>query len=334
MIQELVTRYALQTLSQDERFICLSPEMSLKFSNAVSPLISIEKTCPNSPVVVYRGVTKTHLEKTLSRNGQNITEEKLLSRLFLYGDKARAFHAYNEKQANLLPWLKNIEDCSEETCRELFSRIHGLLARKDGCISFISQDSQLFSDFFQDEMNSSIFVSKVCKLGTRARDYYLYFLHTYGSELCTQSFLVSTSSDFQVALDFTNSDIKKFIITYAIPSPIEMHAISAESHSSSENILNDQGLPLYKNAAHYPEEKEYAIRGGLFPHYMIGVIAIHSGKFFANPHLFSEANLSSGLLSGLKVDQSDFETKIGEETQYKRAVATVFEEGRFGTINL
>ena len=78
MIQELVTRYALQTLSQDERFICLSPEMSLKFSNAVSPLISIEKTCPNSPVVVYRGVTKKHLEKTLSRNGQNITEEKLL----------------------------------------------------------------------------------------------------------------------------------------------------------------------------------------------------------------------------------------------------------------
>jgi hypothetical protein len=334
MIQELVTTYTLQTLSHDERFVCLSPEMRLKFNKAVSPLISIENTCPNSPVVVYRGVSKKHLEKTLSRNRQNITEEKLLSRLFFYGEKARAFHAYNEKQANLLPWLKKIEDCSEETCRELFSRIHGLLARKDGCISFISQDSQSFSKFFQDEMNSSIFVSKVCELGTRARDYYLYFLHTYGSEICNQSFLVSTSSDYQVALDFANGDINKFIIIYAIPKPIEMHAIGAESHSSSENILYDQGLPLYNCAAHYPEEKEYAIRGGLFPHYMIGVIAIHSSKLCANPHLFSQANLSSYLLSGLKMDQSDFETKIGEETQYKRALATVFEEGRSRTINL
>jgi hypothetical protein len=87
-------------------------------------------------------------------------------------------------------------------------------------------------------------------------------------------------------------------------------------------------------AAHYPEEKEYAIRGGLFPHYMIGVIAIHSSKLYANPHLFSQANLSSCLLSGLKMDQSDFETKIGEETQYTRALATVFEEGRSRTINL
>lgn len=292
---------------------------------------SIKSLCQNRPAIVYRGMSRQHIKRILSREDQPIEEERLLSRLFFYGEKAKAFYHYTEEKAQLLPWLKNIEDSSEETCQEIFKRINALLGQSDECFDFYLQSPQ-FCEFFQKKENSCKFTSEVCRLGPRARDYYLYFLHSYNSKYLTETFLVSTSSSFEKAIEFASGGDHKLVIAYLIPAPIEMHAINAEAHSSSEEMLEARGLPIYNGAAHHPDEKEHAIRGALFANHIVGVFAIEAGCFYVNPHIFNEANCSSSILNGLIVEQNDFEAKIGE-TQYQRGVATFF-EGSFRTVRI
>jgi hypothetical protein len=297
--------------------------MHTTFSRALSEIESIENSFQDRPTIVYRGMSRQHIERILSRDDQPIEEGKLLSRLFFYGEKAKAFYHYTEEEAQLLPWLKNIEDSSEATCQEIFKRINALLGQTDECLDFHLESPQ-FCDFFQKKENSSKFTSEVSELGPRARDYYLYFLHSYNSKYLNESFLVSTTSSFEYAKEFASRGDHKLVIAYLIPSPSEMHAINAESHSSSERILESRGLPVYNGAAHHPDEREHAIRGALFANHMVGVFAIEAGYFYVNPHIFNEANCSSSILNGLIVEQEDFEERIGE-TQYQRGVATFFE---------
>ncbi|MCX5956453.1 MAG: hypothetical protein NTW51_08605 [Cyanobacteria bacterium] len=113
MIEQLLTGLTLRTLSQYEQLICLTEEMRTTFSRALSEIESIENSFQDRPTIVYRGMSRQHIERILSRDDQPIEEGKLLSRLFFYGEKAKAFYHYTEEEAQLLPWLKNIEDSSE-----------------------------------------------------------------------------------------------------------------------------------------------------------------------------------------------------------------------------
>lgn len=69
------------------------------------------------------------------------------------------------------------------------------------------------------------------------------------------------------------------------------------------------GLPLYK-AAVYPLEKEITLKGGLFPHYILGYLHWENGEevFEVNPALFYVDEYWDG--RRLPVDQSSLEDRI------------------------
>ncbi|HLL47312.1 MAG TPA: hypothetical protein VK399_11425, partial [Longimicrobiaceae bacterium] len=75
------------------------------------------------------------------------------------------------------------------------------------------------------------------------------------------------------------------------------------------------GTPRYRrNSGLYPEQKEYGLRGAVFPQLILGVHDQPSDRFVVNPHLLTM--YASGLANlprhGIWIDQANFEQVIKE----------------------
>jgi hypothetical protein len=77
---------------------------------------------------------------------------------------------------------------------------------------------------------------------------------------------------------------------YIVPSPLCEWAVTHLSTLSYEKELEEKGLPLYKRTAIYPDEKEVAIKGGLFQDQILGIKNIQNDNFIVNPHIFESFN--------------------------------------------
>ena len=79
-------------------------------------------------------------------------------------------------------------------------------------------------------------------------------------------------------------------------------------------------MPEYKLGGEaYPYEMEIAIRGALFPHFIIGIHDLNHENFLVNPHLLITAKINMHKIptEGFEINQDSFEKEI-KKTNYKR----------------
>lgn len=276
---------------------------------------------PGLCLAVYRGTTKSQLFKTLSTKTTKYSENKLITNLFYFGEKAKHYYKYEDSAAQNLVWIKTIDKNTIETNKTIFTKIKNLLntppqiAKK---ITFFNRENSDFVKFFTTS-NEDIF-AEIATRNNLIRDYYIYFLHTAGKNGVTnESFLVSTSRNLDQAGFFGKGHEDKVIIHYLIPQNIEEHAVWHDNKLIID-LLNSSGLPIIKKPL-YPSQQEISVRGALFSSHTLGIEFINEKKFIINPHIFTSHNSKTAIASrnGLYIDQSDFENQLSE-TSLSRAV--------------
>lgn len=283
--------------------------------------------------LVFRGDNFSHLSEKLSSFPGILREEKMLSLLFYFGDKAKHYYKYDDEEIANSRWIKNIEDLSRESAKEIFKKTRKVIKTKRDDIFDFRENNTDFVRYFEGD-NIDKF-SNLLVGNSKLRDYYLYFLHTSGKiGIGDKSLLVSTSLSYDIARQFSGENGTKYIIYYVIPSPINNFAITPYFTGMDKAIKNsNSSLPIYNGKSLYPEQHEVAIKGALFAHHMLGVMVLKESNdeiFIANPHMFSNENSPSSILKGLTFDQSDFKKRLGE-CGYSRGVGT-FLDGNYSTI--
>lgn len=322
----------VQTIQESSFLDKLTYYQDQKYCRTLDALAGRTFCSCRRPLVTYRGVSRENLIEKLSKQGSHLSEEKLLSLLFYFGDKAKHYYNFDDVEAKSLRWLSRIEDISQTTCAEIFKRIRKVLRNNREEITRFIELNPSFCEYFNSPENRESFIGTLRNLGQGARDYYLYFLHSAGNiGLGKKSVLVSTSSSYDAASRFAGGgDGKGYVICYTIPRPIQNYAVTYRSMKKLEGPLVVRGLPTYKGVALYRDQKEYCVRGALFASNIFGVRVLGDSTFVVNPHLFSENNDACDMLHGLALDQSDFEGRL-KETNYSRGVGTFF-DGEFETI--
>jgi len=282
--------------------------------------------------LTFRGVNRDHLTSKLSSKVTSLSDEKLFSLLFYFGDKAKQYYISEDTKASGLRWLQKIEDFSQETYSTIFEKIRYVLKSEKREVRTFCKQNKEFADFFLNDNNRSIFISSLIEETNFGRDYYLYFLHTAGEIGIrnNKSIFVSTSLSFDLAVKFSGNSGEGYVIYYIIPEPFENFAISYKRVQSYEPWLTAQSLPIYNGEALYPEQYEVAIKGALFSSFILGVRVIEKNRFIVNPYLFQEPNAIESILIGLYIDQTDFIKRLGE-TGYRRGVG-IYLEGTYRTI--
>jgi molybdopterin synthase catalytic subunit len=311
----------------------LSPEQKHTLSESIAVLIDNESSDAGS-TVVFRGVGFDHLLPILTKNETRINEDKLISLLFYFGEKAKSYYKVGNAEAEKSRWIKKIEDCSKETAKVIFEKIKNVLSKENDRFTNFKEKSPEFYKFFLGR-NKSKFVEAV-QGNERLRDYYLFFLHTAGKiGIGEKSFLISTSTSHKVPCQFFNKDQDNYVICYVIPPESEKYSISHLSVVGEEYVKSASDiLPLYNGNSLYMEQDEIAVKGALFSHHMLGVMKhSKSGEqlFIPNPHLFLESNTPIDILSGLFFDQSFFEVKLEEIGCYRGVGLSV--DAQYSTIH-
>ena len=87
--------------------------------------------------------------------------------------------------------------------------------------------------------------------------------------------------------------------------------------------MSQYNLPIYKAEGLYPEQKEFAVKGGLFPHFILGIELVSEKKFVVNSHFKNSSRNDFEQISktGFNIDQSDFDKSIAD-TGYKGWIET------------
>jgi|GEM_PF-388261 len=275
--------------------------------------------------MVYRGDNFDNLAKKLFSDTTDVDESKLLGMLFYFGDKAKHYYRINHDQYKKLRWLAKIEDHSLASAKVIFSKIKAVLKKKSVVVDQFKLKNPEFSAFFLASENVEYFSEQVIRY-RELRDYYLYFLHTAGKiGIGDGSVLVSTSSSYEVAQDFAGKDCDRYIMYYVVPAPFSRYCVSSRHlhyRAIQRNKEIQVPLPTYRGISLYPNQYEVSVKGALFPHHILGVmIERRNGQsdFVVNPHIFDERNSIHSILTGLQIDQSDFEQELNK-TGYKRGV--------------
>ncbi|MCX5816341.1 MAG: hypothetical protein NTX75_08905 [Proteobacteria bacterium] len=308
-----ITLLKFRTISEYEGFRDLSYEQLTSFSTII---INLQQYQYSSVRVCYRGVSYDYLSSRLTKNGSDILESELLKRLFYFGDKSKHYFHENSR-LHTSKYLKNINDISESSNNEIFSKLKKLSSSKNPTIIDFINDNKSFFDFFNNPANKPTFVKAISDFGTELRDYYLKILHAAGNiGISDKSTLISTSRSYKVAHQFAQGD-RGYIIIYIA---------RGKSRTKDKNRNNSFaiGLPyLNKHNSIFPEQEEVTLRGALFAHDMLGVIHPKDQILTVNPHFFSDSNIGIDLSKhSLTIDQSNFNEDLKQLTSYTRWLCT------------
>jgi hypothetical protein len=281
---------------------------------------------------VYRGERKSKLKKKLFLNLDEYSVRKFHDRLFYVGDKAKNFFETSKLKLENREYLKSINDISRGTFNFIFKQLHKFIttepSEKDVKIlkylERLKQDQPAFIEFFSKESNSCKFVECLCDLDQAreqemVRDYYLYFLHTRHSG--GNSLFVSTSLDQCMAVNFAlcrekSRKRRSIVLYYFVPQPFSKHGVNLSIAKEAQLICERIELPILKSEL-YPKQREFAVKGALFPHYIFGYSDLENDYDVVNPHLFKqpESCLENISEDGFLIDQIKFE-KVITETGY------------------
>ena len=94
---------------------------------------------------------------------------------------------------------------------------------------------------------------------------------------------------------------------------MEKYGLRYDSIRRFSEHYQSTSLPLY-HSPFYPKQKEVAIKGTLFPHYILGLYDLEHDCFVLNPYIFKQSRLALENVpaAGFKIDQSDFYEWIRE----------------------
>lgn len=241
--------------------------------------------------LLLRGLRKSTVKKTLiSKLNSN---DSLYDGLFLVGDKAKNFLRDSESIPHP---MKLISSIGVETAKWIFDAYSQVTS---GPIDLA---------FFQNEKNKEAFAENI-KDDEELTNYYLFGLHTHNSENLVN--FVSTTSSPRVAKNNEASD--KLVLFLWIPTTYTLF-ISLDNLRKLKSKVEGRGLPVLVDSF-YPEESEFAFKGFILPHMIIGVHDLQENELIINPALL--ADKIDWREQGFDIDQSDFRMFI-KQTKYKR----------------
>lgn len=272
------------------------------------------------PLFLYRGDSKKNLRRQQFGRKQEPwhTDDLLFSMLFYFGQKARHFWLEHGDDIAKRDWLTSIDDASDATFSWIFDRIGVILKYKFVNVQQFVSGNPSFAAYFLDQGNKRDFISKAASLNLKdrqhAKDYYLYFAHTFGRKGIHEStMLVSASSDIKVASSFRKHQEENLVSYLFVPPPHYRYCISSHFFSARERAAMVMGTPSYAmNSGLYPNQKEFSLRGAIFPHFLLGVHDPSTEQFVVNPHLLAMRcdDLASLPSNGIRIDQSEFGTHV------------------------
>lgn len=272
----------------------------------------------NEVQLLYRGEEFRNIKKRLKSKGTSLKESEIYERAFYFGDKARHFSVDVFTPGR--NYLRNIRDESDRTFTFIHERICNILnePRLQERVNNCTND--WFRRYFLSPGSDIDFLKKVksCyteKTKINVRDYYLYFLHVAGtSGIRKETMLVSTSKDKSTAIEFSeNTKKEKVILHYFIPAPFEEYAIGPWEIEHHKKVVYGTGLPRYFPKGLYPEQNEIAVKGALFPQFILGIELVGEDKFIINNNFIKGVNMNnikSISQYGFHIDQSNFERDI------------------------
>lgn len=274
--------------------------------------------------VIYRGENYENLKNKLNLYG-NDDYSKLSYIVFLVGDKGRTYRkSYREniKKQNKVYAI----DCIDDDIFEfIFSKMKKILnnSKKSEIIEF-KKKNDIFSEYFLNSNNKTDFIDKIKAVTNneekiRIRDYYLSLMHQIGKiGFYNNSFFTSTSFDYNSAMHFAKNDSlsEKIIFVSWVKYPQNDVGVSFNYLNKVKKIIRNSQLPEY-NISFFPEQNEFAVKGGLLPHYILGYIKVDKNEFEINPNFFSTKKSYDAILKdGFEINQVDF-YEVLDETDYK-----------------
>ncbi len=304
--------------------------------------------------IVFRGDKKARLEKKLFQESEELEPGKIFDRLFYFGEKSKHYFKYNvlaEREQKAInsqkerSYLLDINDDSDYTFDFIFKKIQEIFSSNNiqssnirNAVKEFKENNEKFYSFFCTESNKNLFMEMIKKITCsqakqRAKDYYLYLLHTFGKKSFSPlSFFVSTSENKEQAEKFAKSkkedgritqEIKSIILVYMVLEPFHKYAMNLSLAHKFKKDYESTSLPFYKTDF-YPEQKELSIKGALFPQYILGLYDLEHNYFVVNPHIFKQPKdiLSQVPSKGLIINQTDLKKMI-QETGYKRYVRCI-----------
>ena len=257
------------------------------FYNKIDDLLKY--SAKNKATLLLRGEDRENLKKHLN---SNYPEYELI---FQVGTKAKNY--IKEKVKPKHP-IKNIH-CANKTVAEWIFK------------KYSSFKNGPFDKNYFITGNKADFVSKV-KANQSLIDYYLFGLHSESSENLVN--YVSSTPIPEVALHDASNE--KMIILFWVNENRGGLYFNKAKLILNEKIIKKIGLPLI-NDSFYPEENEYAIKGAIFPHFIIGLFDLSINSFIVNPWLFVDK--VDWKEDGFDVDQSSFNDYI-KSTNYEKTI--------------
>ncbi|MCW3111038.1 MAG: hypothetical protein JWQ09_5544 [Segetibacter sp.] len=291
----------------------MTQQQLIKFNTFLLAFVRFSNSRAIDPI--YRGENLDILYKKLGldRVHENDSSHRaLLERLFMIGDKSKNYFSkeifgFNHK------WSFGINDCSQTVLNFIFDSISDC-AKKHPAVSVrqFFHSNSLFKEYFLDKRgNKKTFVSSIQNLPRNKqisiRNYYLKLLHQIGSiNYRDRSNIISTSKNYLIANNFASGN--------CVQEGAIIHAW--EPRISNDQIFKNHSLPKYRGRPYHFQD-EISIIAGLFPHYIIGLEILSTGKLHLNPNIFSN-EIDKGLfVDGMKIDQTSFE-EIIQKTNYSR----------------
>ena len=280
--------------------------------------------------ITFRGEKKEALRQRLFNSSYNdASNSKLASRIFYFGDKAK--HYFSAEGVGRERLFESINDVSASAFETIFNELSRILSaeyssqRVSQSIKNFSAENPDFIDYFQAAENQGSFVDKAVAIEDveLLRNYYLYLLHTFGGKRFSKSSLfISTSEDPGLARNFAlsnrNESVNGRSIIYVcfFPREVRSHGISILTVQKLLKKYQRAGLPTYSTDLY--KQNEISIKGGLFPQFLFGYFDLENYCFVVNPYIFDPSVTVEEIVNnGLKIDQSDFHSRI-RETDFQR----------------
>ena len=264
----------------------LNDEEYVAVSKKIEQLIKAEneKNCK----LLIRGESITKLKYKL--------KDGYLSKVFAVGDKAENYLVDMNVERES---FNKINDVSQETMEWIFDQY-----------SEIHWGQESIQNFFHNSSNKNEFVNKLTN-NEKFRDYYLFGLQTEDS--ARKLFFVSSSSSPRKAL---YDESKKIMILFWLPEPHIDYAQSKKTLKEISKNIKSSALPLLIDS-YFPEEKEYSIKGAIFPDFIYSLIDVDNERIIISPYLLIEK--SDWISDGFEIYKDDFESGFNS-SRYKKYV--------------
>ena len=306
-------RYTLQTVNGLD-LVRLSQEQTDRFNAAVKLLM--DAVTKREILTTFRGDSYANMISRVEDEG--VLEGVVYQKTFYFGSKSKHF-LETQPVIDARQHLCSIEDVSDATFTFIFEKVARVCGLEEYRTRRFWRENPDIPAFFTRPDNKAQFLYLVRRLGQKekalVRDYYLFLLHTAGERgVTSESMLVSTSTDWRQAEKFRDRrDPRKVIFYYFVPKPFDRYCISSRVALGTYDLIRHLKLPRYRlDSGLYAGQREVAVRGGLLPHFMLGILRVDRDEFVVNPHLLAmpDASLPSILEHGIHIDQDDFNEQI------------------------